>query len=392
LTGTVHAPNGTVPVSGALVYLTDTMPTPPVDGVYCEECVEFTCEQTQGTLTGIDGSFSLDADSGTGKYLVVQKGQFLRVTQMDVAAGTTAMPQAQTDLPGEWNPPGGEWMPRIAVGDGSYDRIEDALGKLGLGDTMIATMEETLVGGTAAFDLYDNGRDPATDGHTSQGSFASLLDSPSMLAQYHIIFIPCSSDVTNLTPTRIQNIRDWVEAGGRWYASDWSGEMIRDVFPEYQNFYESAGSLDLGSYDAPSTTPDQGLEDWLGALPPALQDINPLNDEVHPTLSGLPNIPTEDNWSGIQPNLPEILVDDGQGGQVNTGHRVWLEGSGGSSPILPGDHPLAITAQFGCGKLQFTSFQAAEFFNYVGLSPQELVLMYTILEIGVCQEDIPLPE
>jgi hypothetical protein len=392
LTGTVHAPNGTVPVSGALVYVTDTMPTPPQDGVYCEECVEFNCADTEGTLSNEDGSFTLNAFSGNGRYLVIQKGQFMRVTQLDVAAGTTAMPQADTDLPGAWNPGGGEWIPRIAVAYGSYDRIEDALGKLGLGDTMIAAQEESLVLGTQNFDFWDNGSSPGAG--VTNGAFGTLLDSPQMMAQYHIIFIPCSSDATTLTAQRIQNIRDWVEAGGRWYASDWSGEMIRDVFPEYQNFYEdSGGSLDGGSYDSGSTTPDQGLLDWLGALPDALKDINPLNDETHPTLFGLPNIPTVDNWSGVQPNLPTILVDNGQGGQVNTGHRVWLEGDGSNSDIPSGTvHPLAITAQFGCGKLQFTSFQAAEFFDYVGLSPQELVLMYTILEIGVCQADIPLPE
>ena len=37
------------------------------------------------------------------------------------------------------------------------------------------------------------------------------------------------------------------------------------------------------------------------------------------------------------------------------------------------------------------SYHAAEFENYVGLTPQELVLMYTILEIGVCQGDLPPP-
>ena len=392
LTGTVHAPNGTVPVSGALVYVTNTMPTPPQDGVYCEECVEFNCADTEGTLSNADGSFTLNAFSGAGRYLVVQKGQFMRVTQLDVAAGTTAMSQSETDLPGAWNPNAGEWIPRIAVAYGSYDRIEDALGKLGLGDTMIASQEETLVLGTQNFDFWDNGSSPGAG--ITNGAFATLLDSPQLMAQYHIIFIPCSSDATTLTATRIQNIRDWVEAGGRWYASDWSGEMIRDVFPEYQNFYEdSFGDLDGGSYDSGSTTPDTGLLNWLGALPDSLKDINPLNNETHPTLFGLPNIPTVDNWSGVQPNLPVILVDNGQGGQVNTGHRVWLEGNGSNSDIPSGTvHPLAITAQFGCGKLQFTSFQAAEFFDYVGLSPQELVLMYTILEIGVCQADIPLPE
>ena len=396
LTGTVHAPNGTVPVSGALVYVTDDMPTPPQDGVYCEQCVEFVCDSTEGTLSNPDGSFTLNAHSGTGRYLVIQKGQFMRVTQLDVAAGTTAMSQSETDLPGSWNPGGGEWIPRIAVGYGSYDRIEDALGKLGLGDTMIASMEETLVGGTASFDIYDNGQNPATDGHTSQGSFASLLDNPSLMDQYHIIFIPCSTDATSLNATRIQNIRDWVEKGGRWYASDWSAEMIGEVFPEYQTFYGGSNPDLSPSYDSDATTPDAGLLEWLTALPDALKDINPLNDETHPTLTNVGVdgiISTQDNWSGVQGPLPVILVDDGEGGQVNTGHRIWLEGPGGVAgiPASP-DHPLAITAQFGCGKLQFTSFQAAEFFDYVGLSPQELVLMYTILEIGVCQEDIPLPE
>jgi hypothetical protein len=45
---------------------------------------------------------------------------------------------------------------------------------------------------------------------------------------------------------------------------------------------------------------------------------------------------------------------------------------------------------YGCGRIQFTSYHAAEFFDYVGLSPQELILLYTILEIGVCQDN-PLP-
>ena len=42
-------------------------------------------------------------------------------------------------------------------------------------------------------------------------------------------------------------------------------------------------------------------------------------------------------------------------------------------------------------RMDSARFHTAEFFNYVGLSPQELVLFYTILEIGVCQEDLPVP-
>ena len=318
----------------------------------------------------------------------------MRVTPIDIAPGPTDLPDAMVELPGEWNPGQGLYIPKIAIADGGYDRIEDALGKFGLGDTMISNYTESTIPGTESFDLYNNGRNPTSDGFISQGDMSTLVNDPNKLNQYHIIFVPCSYDTYSdqLTQQGIQNIRDWVAAGGRWYVADWSNEWMWKVFPEYQNFY-GGNDADLGSYDSLADVLDDGLLEWLTALPAPLKDINPLNDEPHPTLFQLPKVMTVDNWSGIQYPLPEILVDDGMGGQVNVGHRVWLEGPGDGwdIPINP-PHPLTVTGQYGCGKIQFTSYHTAEFFDYVGLSPQELVLIYTILEIGVCQQDLPPPE
>lgn len=392
LSGTVFAPNGTIPVSGALVYVANTPPEGIPDGVYCAECVELACG-VDYVETEVDGSFSLATNSGIGKYLVVQKGQFMRVTEINISPGTTDLPDDLVELPDVWDPAAGLYIPRIAVANGSYDRIEDALGKFGLGQTMISNFEERTVPGTESFALYHNGRNPSTDGFVSQGTMTDLISNPSELAKYHIVFVPCSSDTYSdaMTPQSVDNIREWVAAGGRWYVADWSNEFMGKVFPEYQNFY-GGGNADLGSYDSLATVLDDGLIEWLEALPDPLKDINPLNDESHPTLYQLPQVMTVDNWSGIQYPLPEILVDDGKGGQVNVGHVAWLEGpgSGGSIPQNP-PHPLTVTGQYGCGKIQFTSYHTAEFFNYVGLSPQELVLIYTILEIGVCQQDLPPP-
>ena len=81
------------------------------------------------------------------------------------------------------------------------------------------------------------------------------------------------------------------------------------------------------------------------------------------------------------------------GNMVNVGHVAWLDGTSDNGDIPANEVlPLTVTGQYGCGKIQFTSYHTAEFFNYVGLSPQELVLMYTILEIGVCQQDLPAPQ
>ncbi|MFV8750843.1 hypothetical protein ACNOYE_09870 [Nannocystaceae bacterium ST9] len=392
LTGTVYAPNGVIPVAGALVYITNSAPEGIPDQVYCAECVELPCG-TDFVETEIDGTFSLGANAGPGKYLVVQKGQFLRVTPYDVPLGNTQLPEDMTELPGEWNPANGLYIPKIAVADGSYDRLEDALGKMGLGDTMISNMEERLVPGTESFELWDNGRNPTTDGFVSQGNLGQLVGDPTRLSDYHIIFVPCSSDgyLGALNQQGIDNVREWVAAGGRWYVADWANEWLSTTFPEYQNFY-GGGDADLGSYDSLADVLDMGLLDWLTALPGPLKNINPLNDEQHPTLLQLPKVPTVDNWSGIQYPLPEILVEDDMGNMVDVGHKVWLEGPGDGFEIpANANHPLTITGQYGCGKIQFTSYHAAEFFNYVGLSPQELVLIYTILEIGVCQDALPPP-
>ena len=393
LTGTVVGPDGVMPVSGALVYLTDTPPPGIPQEVYCAECVPLGCDDDD-TLSDADGSFSLNAASGNGRYLVVQKGQFMRVTQIDVAAGPAALGGSVTSLPDHNDPGNGLYVPLIAIGNASYDRLEDALAKFGLGDTMISNFEERLVPGTESFHLWDNGQDPAADGNLSQGTFEELVSDPTLLDDYHIIFIPCSSDdfVDALSnPANVDNIREWTANGGRWYVADWSNEWLMMVFPEYQdlnNWDGSVGSADNGSYDSLATVQDMGLLDWLTALPPEYGDINPLNDEVHPTLGQLPMVLTEDNWSGIDMILP-VMVDDGMGGMADVSHKVWLDGPGGAPAAV---HPLTVTGQFGCGKIQFTSYHAAEFYDYVGLSPQELVLIYTILEIGSCQEPLPPPQ
>ena len=240
LTGTVWAPNGTIPVSGALVYTSDTEPTAIPQEVYCAECVELSCS-AYTTFTNADGTFELPTPAADAKYLVVQKGQFLTYTTIDIAEGDTALADDLTTLPGENDPDNGKFIPLIAIADGSYDRLEDAFGKFGLGDTMIANMEERLVPGTEPFDLWDNGQDPGFDGFQSQGTFDQLVQDYDKLKQYHAIFVPCSSNVYNniINNAQVQqNIHDWVEAGGRWYVADWSAEwMQRRVPRSTRTFY-----------------------------------------------------------------------------------------------------------------------------------------------------------
>ena len=82
LSGKVVAPEGTIPISGALVYVTGTPPPAIPDGVYCDKCVHLP-DGTAYTTTRADGTFELPAGLGSA-FLVVQKGAFRRVRPVDL--------------------------------------------------------------------------------------------------------------------------------------------------------------------------------------------------------------------------------------------------------------------------------------------------------------------
>src|SRR5262245_25600916 len=63
LTGQVVAPEGTIPVSGVLVYVTSTAPTPVPDQVYCDQCVDLPFG-TPFTYTDATGHFDLEVSAG----------------------------------------------------------------------------------------------------------------------------------------------------------------------------------------------------------------------------------------------------------------------------------------------------------------------------------------
>ncbi|EDM74477.1 hypothetical protein PPSIR1_03098 [Plesiocystis pacifica SIR-1] len=376
LTGTVYAPNLELPISGALVYVTDDDLVEPVpDGVYCAECVELGCE-TPFTLTNADGSFELNTVSGPGQKLVVQKGQFLRVVDFDVPPGNTPVGPNFTNLPGQWNPAQGMYIPRIAVYQTNPDKVYNVLAKFGMGSV---DANGNLIQGTENFDLISD---------TDQGAFLDNLD---LMSQYHIIFVPCAatkywSGAPSVPAARAQNIRAYVEAGGKLYATDHSNEYIEETFPTYQEFNSPAMPDIQPAYTSIAIVVDAELLAWLEALPNALKDIG----GGQPTLFMLPAIETVLNYSGID-QINEILVEDAEGELVNVGPKSFVEGPCSSCDVNPQQQrPMAITGQYGCGRMMYSTFENSST-SHAGLNPQELVLLYMILEIGVCFGEPPPP-
>jgi hypothetical protein len=51
---------------------------------------------------------------------------------------------------------------------------------------------------------------------------------------------------------------------------------------------------------------------------------------------------------------------------------------------------MAISGQWGCGRMMYSTFENSSV-AHQGLNPQELILLYMILEISVCHESTPPP-
>lgn len=361
------------PVSGALVYVTHTMPAALPEGVHCYRCPELG-GSVPHTWSSADGTFRIDNIAEGAWMLVVEKGGFRKVTDITVVPDTvTPVPIAQTTLPNTHAPPG-DTVPHIAMALGSFDMMEDILAKMGL--CPINVEHRWSEGACDHVDMYDNGGAPMGSGLPT---FASLLTDLDLMRQYQIIFIPCSGSITDTelsNPTVLANMRQYVEEGGKLFVADWSYDFVEQPFPDFIDFEDN--DLNIGAADVVSTSfdttgaaVDDGLRDWLTAIgePPD-------------------SVVFEENWDCIAA-LGTVPGFDEDGNPINITPFTWAEG-----PItrghacMAGDAPLTLTFISRCGRILYTTYHTVGNMGGPGrpnLIPQEKILLYLILEMLGCR-------
>ena len=356
--GQVFAPEGTIPIAGALVYLSPTPPAAIPDGVYCDRCVELE-PGTPYTETAADGTFSLPAYQTGEQFLVVQKGQFRRVRPFDVAAGTQSAPVSMTTLPGQMDKANGDDIPKMAILVGAWDDIGSSLEKLGMAP--------------GSFDRFEYGFPPDPNDPFAPDK---LLGDPAVMRQYHIVFTPCdSSDGVECNYSAAQdaatqsNLQQFVQDGGKVYVTDYSYDYIRETWPGYLDWMgqtSAFGSACMTSdYDAAATVDDPGMSDWLAA-------------------QGITSFTLEANWTMID-KVNTVSSTDFDGNPVMVTPKVWVSGQTPSDGL----RPATVSFERGCGRVLFSTYHTEGSGN-AGLLPQEKALLYVLLEVGVCIGE-PLP-
>ncbi len=375
LSGKVVAPEGTVPVSNAMIYLTSKNPDAIPTAAYCDTCVKLSPLEPYA-YSKADGTFELAAYQTGKQFLVVQKGQFRRVRELDVPAGDSAVPAAMTRLPSKNDAAAGDTIPKIAMVVGGYDHIDYSMKKLGV--------EE----------FYRYGDGPINIGPTPPGtktgkSANALIGAGAELGGYHIVLMPCATFGFNRNDSTGENVcgspssgqqaalKGYVESGGKVYVTDYSYEAVRQTWPGFVTFYDSkmqplgTGTSGLGTAcrggaeDTPGTAQDTGLKDWMTAI-------------------GDKNIQLKASWSRIQKVNAQPGVD-AKGAPVTITPKVWMTSNVGGQEL-----PATVSFEQKCGRVLFSTYHC-EGDDGSTLLAQEKALLYILLEVGVCVGELPPP-
>ncbi|MBI5490630.1 MAG: hypothetical protein HY905_25070 [Deltaproteobacteria bacterium] len=370
--GQVLGPGGLFPVAGAIVYVQRTTSAVAAlpEGNYCQRCLDVTA--LPHAESAADGTFRIDGIGLGDWWLVVHKGQFRRVRQISLRTDgeDLPLPLDTTTLPNEHAPAAGDTVPHIAVALGVYDHPEDLLAKIEMAELM-PDFRASLA--TADFDLYDNGYGGGYP------PMADLVQSRFTMDQYQLIFVPCTDETNDSLlgdPTVRENIRGWVEDGGKWFVTDRSYEWIEWMFP---------AALDMEGDDSVIGAADQCCSyDATGRI---------LDDDMGAWLSGLgtdpSNVPFRELWDNVC-GVGTIMGLDEDGHEVPVPVTVFAEGPQSDHPCSGGNLPYTASFLFGCGRILYSTYHTVGEMEgpHPSLYPQELMLLYLAMEIGVCTDDV----
>ena len=273
ISGTVYAPNRTLPLYGVNVYIPLSDPGPLQDGVQCT-----TCQQgvpggaVAQVMTDETGKFAItNAPSGLNVPLVIQIGKWRRQILLNTVTECTdnALTAEQTSLPRNKNE--GD-IPRIAVTTGSADAIECLVRKIGVADS-----EFTTDSGDGRVHMYAaNGTNSFSGTGTTFSPASSLWGSLDKLKQYDVALFSCEgSDRPETKPQAyMDNVKAYADIGGRLfmehYHNIWidgaqgSSTQAPAVWPEIATCtidgYDTTGTFVIDQVNNPKGT---AFAEWM---------------------------------------------------------------------------------------------------------------------------------
>jgi hypothetical protein len=389
VSGTVYAPNGTLPLYGVSVYVAASDPGPMVEGVTCGNCAaSLPGGAVTQALTDENGHFTLpDVPATKDVPLIITTGKWRRRLVLPNVAPCQDTPLAVEDTRLPRTKAEGD-IPRIAITTGNADALECLVRKLGVADS-----EFTTDSGDGRVHLYNgNGANqfaPGFPGGTGMFNNAtSLWGTVAKLSNYDVTILSCEGAQYPATKPQaaMQALHDYAGLGGRVFMSHWHNIWIGGESNNTSHGIPSWQSIGTWNYAAPQdqentiASIDQTVEKGM-SFARWLQNVG-----ASTTFGQIP-------ISGARYTLP-------MNNPAKSDRRVYLE------PPLSNNHisvqdlqfttPNEVPVEQRCGKVVFSDMHvssnslsrpAVPFPNDCSsapLTPQEKALAFILFDISSC--------
>ncbi|MBX3193141.1 MAG: carboxypeptidase regulatory-like domain-containing protein [Labilithrix sp.] len=222
VSGVVTAPNGTLPLYNAIVFVPNAPLDPLADGASCDRCGSVSGKPLVSAVTDVDGKFLLkNVPVGKDVPLVVQVGKWRREIVLPDVRECLDNPIADKNVTRLPRSSAEGHIPKIAVTTGRCDQLACLLPKLGLDPS-----EYSASTGPGRLHLYRGAADPpsspvpapAPTGTTDAATFWNDL---SALKKYDMLMLSCEcGEHLETKPDAARRaVYDFAQAGGRVFAS-----------------------------------------------------------------------------------------------------------------------------------------------------------------------------
>lgn len=214
VSGTVFAPNGTLALYGANVYVPFVDPGPFEDTLTCGKCQEqLPGGAVAGAVSDTAGKFTLtNVPSGTDIPLFVTIGKWRRKTTIPqvLPCQDNPLPNTITSLP--TNKSEGD-IPKIAITTGDQDALECLMRKLG-----VAEAEFTSDMGSGRIHLFvGDGTAKIASTNDMFSPAATLWGSLSKMQDYDMMLFSCEGEPSpeEKPQPMMDNVKAYADMGGR---------------------------------------------------------------------------------------------------------------------------------------------------------------------------------
>jgi hypothetical protein len=380
ISGKVYIPKGTLPLYNVTVYIPNAPVAPITHGASCDRCdARLSGEPIATALTDTQGAFVLEnVPVGENIPLVIQIGKWRRqVTIPNVAQCTdNALTDANlTRLPRDKSE--GD-MPLIALTTGDADALECLLRKIGIADS-----EFTTEAGTGSVNFYagmesgHEGTDAfnATFGGLPFTNAETFWNTQANLMKYDVVLLSCegSENPRNKSQAARQNVKAYLDAGGRVFASHWHNYWVEfgpAPFPTTANF-DHRGDPQPGDAVIDTSFPKgQALADWLF------------------------NVGGSMTRGNIRIQAPQATVRT-----VNTAQRWIYNDSWQAVQYMTQNTPMEVAEEQRCGRLVLSDIHVSsgpgrdvsspddpfpDGCTTTDISPEEMALIFMLFDLSAC--------